>query len=122
MNWEIYSQKVYCNPLFLKGIVITPMNTIMAIELLLWGTVRTVKNSFAQWRSASKTGILLDFLSMACLLRKARTLTESQPAYNNGIEPTGNCLRCFYSCVCGPVGSCPALGPNQIERRVRLGN
>ena len=33
MNCKINSQEVYCNPLFQKGIVNTPMNTIMSPSL-----------------------------------------------------------------------------------------
>lgn len=55
---------------------------------------------------------VIGFLKYGFLLRKAGTLTEKHTAYNNGIEPPGNRLWCFYSSVCGSVGSCPALGIN----------
>jgi hypothetical protein len=87
VNCQMNSQNAYYNPLFQKGIVNAPMNTIMSIgRFFIWDTITTVNNSFTQWPSADKTGILLDSLRMACLLRKARTLTENQnskAAYNN---------------------------------------
>jgi len=42
-------------------------------------------------------------------------LTENQnrkAAYNNGIKPTGNSLKCFSFQRLRPVGSCQALGIN----------